>query len=210
MQLSQIPGYERAERRGRRLEDARREWAFLGTCEKLCGVRVCLLTLRMFAELIAIRSPFLCGGDIGGEDVVLFLWRLSPRFSRDDHELRLRFFARVRAVAFEPEEFRRAVRSVFRFIDRMLCDRPPSSTGGSQSDVSFVASLVHEIATAYGWDRDTILDTPMPQVFQYVRKIQREHNPKLPRFNPVTARLTKRLLDRALAEAQVKAASPQP
>ena len=192
-----IPGYLRAQSRGTRLAESWRELAFLSTIETLCGVQVRQLSLRMFAELCRARSPFLCGGSIGGEDVVLFLWRLSPGFDRLDADRRARFVESVHPLAYERDRFHRSVRSIKRFVNRMLVDKPPSSGGSNSiSDVSFVGAFVHEFASAYGWDEDQILDKPLPQLFQLLRQILRDRNPKLPRFNPIAARLTRRVVDR--------------
>ena len=227
MFLSELPGYTRAAERAGRLEDAWRDYAFLGLGEKICGVEVNLLTLRMFIELCVVRSPFFVGGNVGPEDVALVLWRLSPCYSRanssssssscsfpssppkdkgsrtrdedeDEHEKKNPRRAFVASIAHLP--FERAVRAISRYLDRMLIDKPVSTENGNFAapDTSFAAGIIHALASEYGWSQDDVLDVPMPRLFQYLRLIQREHNPKLARFNPIRARLTKKIIARAL------------
>jgi hypothetical protein len=189
------------------------------------------LSLRMFLQLCAVRSPFLVGGAIRPEHVAQVLWRLSPQYDarnnlplplplnlkRADEEVeeeeelspRQRFIASIAALPFRP-----AVRAISRFLDRMLIDRPPSRGGGdgSKADTSFAAALIHTLASAYGWSDDQILDTPMPRLFQYIRKIQREaaaeHGQALPTFNPLRDRLTKRLTEKFMAARKSSSSSP--
>lgn len=206
MFLSEIPGYSRAIERADRLEDHWRDWAFLGINEQLRpagagkAVEVKLLTLRMFVQLCAARSPFLVGGRVGPEHVAQILWRLSPGYeSRQQKAESRKDF--VESIALLP--FTATVRSISRFLDRMLIDKPPSRGGdgnGTKADTSFAAALVHELGRAYGWSADQILDTPMPMLFQFLRKIQREHDPEMVRFNPLRDRLTGQLVQKALGK----------
>src|SRR5439155_5373159 len=89
MRLSEISGYTRAAQRGDRLEDYWRDYAFLGLNDELIipvagtkarRIEVRQLTLRMFIQLCAVRSPFLVGGSVGPQHVAQILWRLSPQY----------------------------------------------------------------------------------------------------------------------------------
>jgi len=204
VQLCQIPGYDRAVKRAGRLEDSWREFPFLGVTDRICGVEVNLLTLRMFAQFCNARSPFFVGGSIRPEHIVQILWRLSPKYRSPITDHRSHKKARsafVRSIIALP--YRKARRAIHRFLDRMLIDKPPvTDCPSSQPDVSFVASFVHELASAYGWTQDHILDLPMPAIFQYFREIKRDKysaaGKSCPRFNPLRSRLTKRILEKAL------------
>jgi hypothetical protein len=202
MNVSAISGYDRALRRAGRLEDSWREFPFLGITERICSVEVNLLTLRMFVELCNVRSPLFVGGPVRPGDIAVFLWRLSPMYQKTlvgrDGRARQKFIASIIALPYA--KIRRAIN---RFLDRMLIDKPPVTDGpSSQPDVSFVASFIHELAAAYGWSRGEILDLPMPEIFQYFREIRRDKyaaaGKSVPRFNPLRARLTKRIINRAL------------
>jgi len=210
--LSQIPGYDRALRRAGALEDSWREFPFLGITDSICGIDVNLLTLRMFIQLCNVRSPFLVGGPIGPGDIAVFLWRLSPQYDgaqrtapptrakgRARHSVRAAFVASIIDLSYG--QTRRAIN---RFLDRMLIDKPAVTDGpSSPTDVSFAASFIHQVASAYGWSEDTILDLPMPALFQYVREIQRDKaaaaGKSRPKFNPLRSRLTRKALAKALA-----------
>ena len=63
MYLTEIPGYDLACKRADRIEDYWRDFAFLGIDEtlRIAGgykIEVRPLTLRIFIQLCAVRSPF--------------------------------------------------------------------------------------------------------------------------------------------------------
>ncbi len=195
--------YDRAIARSDRLHDYWRDFAFLGLNEEIrvAGdpetreartVPVRQLTLQMFIELCAVRSPFLVGGSIRPEHVAQILWRLSPEYDwrLTNPEARKDFIARIASLPFKP-----AIRSISRYLDRMLIDRPASNdkANGSRADTSFAASVVHAFASLYSWSDETILSLPMPALFQYLRKIQHHHNPEAISFNPLRDRFTARI-----------------
>jgi hypothetical protein len=111
------------------------------------------------------------------------------------------------------EGFRRAGRSIDRFLDRMLLDKPISWNGKNPSldpsDTSFAEDVIHLIAGARGWGRDEILQLPMPEVFQALRKIQRDDprcsKPARAKVHPFATRFTRR--HRAIARAAVEKAA---
>src|SRR5205823_545657 len=108
-------------------------------------IKVRQLSLQMFIELCAVRSPFLVGGTVRPEHVAQILWRLSPEYdrrnssggttsvsSKDKQELvppntsaRSTFVA---SIAHLP--FRHSVRAISRYLDRMFVDKPPQSVQG--------------------------------------------------------------------------------
>jgi hypothetical protein len=89
---------------------------------------------------------------------------------------------------------RRLCRAIDRYWDRMTLDQPPSG-GGRRVPVSFSASVVNKIATAYGWPDEVldehgtpipgkgILDMPIPRLYQYWRWITVTENPDTPLFS---------------------------
>jgi hypothetical protein len=205
VKVAEIPGYARIMARVDRLENYWRDFAFLGINEELrlgkMRVEIRLLTLRMFVQLMAVRSPFVVGGRVRAEDLLVLLWRLSPKYDSSDKAARAAFVESI-APIFVAEVFPRAVRTVSRFFDRMLLDKPPVSEGegvSSKPDASFAAGVIHLIASKYGWRQDDILDTPMPVLFQFIRKLQREMDPEMEHFNPLTDRFTARVVQRYFA-----------
>jgi hypothetical protein len=210
VRLKDIPGYVRARqaaaRRGDRLQDYWRDYSFLGLDEEirvangegdpvpsraLRTVKVRQLTLQMFIELCAVRSPFLCGGRIQPEHVQQILWRVSPQYDLrvTDPEAGVRFRAATAQLPYRP-----SIRAVVRYLDRMLIDKPPSrDNGGGRSDTSFAASVVHALANCYGWTDQVILRLPMPALFQYLKKIGRDYEENPAVFNPLRDRFTQRV-----------------
>jgi hypothetical protein len=172
--------------RADRLEDYWRDFAFLGLTETLhlgrgIEAEVQLLSLRMFVQLCAVKSPFLVGGEINPGDVAILLWRLTPAYDPRNKKARHQF---IRSIAKAP--FQTAKRVCDRYLDRMLIDRPPTTGKKSvRMDTSFAASMVHTLAANYGWSDEMILDLPMPRLFQYMRKIHRSINEDLAHFNPI-------------------------
>jgi hypothetical protein len=185
----------RAIERADRIEDYWRDFAFLGLDEELriAGghkIQVRMLTLRMFVQLCAVRSPFLVGGDIKPEHIVQILWRLNPSYDPRNRKARVQF---IESIAMIP--FQSSVRAICRFLDRMLIDKPATSCkdNGSKSDVSFAGSLIHLLASSYGWSADQVLDLPMPVLFQFLRCIQRANDPDMIPFNPLRDRFGARV-----------------
>lgn len=192
--------YDRAIARSDRLHDYWRDFAFLGLDDEIrvAGdpetraartIQLRQLTLQMFVELCAVRSPFLVGGSIRPEHVGQILWRLSPDYAAN-REARRNFIDRIATLPFHA-----AVRSISRYLDRMLIDRPSSNAkaDGSRADTSFAASVVHALASLYGWSDETILNLPMPALFQYLRKVQQHHNPEAVSFSPLRDRFTQKI-----------------
>ncbi len=213
---------ERWIKRAERLEDYWRDFAFLGLTEKLRiagghSIEVRLLTLRMFVELCAIQSPFIIGGKIGPEDVAVLLWRLSPMYDTrsDKRWLWLKFRRRnaqrefMRSIKRLP--FRSSLRACDRYLDRMLIDRPPTTAtkqAQCKPDTGFAANMIHQLASAYGWNDDQILDLPMPRLFQYLRRIQRAINSELSRFNPIRDRMAKKITSKVIAARKARRKTP--
>jgi len=196
--------------RAERLEDYWRDFAFLGLTEELRfgskrKIEVRQLTLRMFIQLCAVRSPFLVGGNVGPEHVAQILWRLSPDYDRRaSTDARKEFVASISDLPF-----RTSVRSITRFLDRMLIDRPPGSSKSNcqKPDTSFAASMVHQLAISYGWSDDAILDLPMPRLFQYLRKIHRSNDPELAYFNPLRDRFVNYVTDKVIETRKAERAT---
>jgi hypothetical protein len=218
--LSEIPGYRRCAERAEKLEDARRDYAWLnldyelniagaqprGEGSPATGRKLIVrpLSLRMFTQLCAVRSPFLMGGSIRAEHVAQILWRISPSYSPTDKESRLAFLASIAHLPFSG-----TVRAINRYLDLMLFDRPATSPArgkGHGPDTSFAASIVHEMASAYGWSSETTMDVPLPQLFQLLRKIQRQHDPEMASSHPLREKIDQKFFK--LAVAKMNAAGP--
>lgn len=189
MELDQDAKISRARRRGAAIEENLRAAAFLPLPEKICGIEVVPLTLRILARLRAARSPFLAGGKIRPGHIGTFLWAVSPDYNsgaRAPDEL-------LERAAILP--YTRAVRAIRRYLFYAWMDRPPVRRNRKDdlAAVSFEAGMIHHIAHAYGWDDEAILDKPLRRLYQYLTMLRREADPKGVTFNPLVDRLTKPL-----------------
>ncbi len=195
MYVSEIPGYIQARDRADRIEDYWRDFAFLGIDEtlRIAGghkLEVRPLTLRMFIQLCAVRSPFLVGGKVKPAHVLQVLWRISTDYSQTNHETR-----KIFVIAISGLPFIATIRAIDRYLDRQLRDRPPTNAvkSSKKMDTSYAAMVIHILASEYGWGADAILDLPMPCIFQYIRRIDRSNDPEMGYWNPVRDRLTRRI-----------------
>lgn len=182
MILENIPGYREAVAAAIEEEDSLREFAFTGWPEEICGVSVSQFTLRHLLHLFQIKSPFFYGGDPGPEDVALFLWIVSPQFRLGGDSARGEFYESIAGLGFSAAE--QEIRS---YIDRAQFDRP-SGGGGATPIASFFASVIHTLASEYGWSVSEIMDLPLAAIYQLTRLIAREHNPRRPFPNRISDR----------------------
>lgn len=174
-----VPGYKEAVEREVRI----REESFLPFGEMICGLEVRQMTPRDLLILQGIESPFVVGGAITAEHIVRFLWILSFRFrvvrTWRDKWVRGKFIKRCRRLN---------VGGVLRRIDEYMTDTFQDAPGGSgrgpvASDWSGIAAIVDQLASAYHWREDDILQIPLKRIFQYGRIMRRREDPKAVFFN---------------------------
>ena len=183
---------ELARSRGAAIEQNLRAAAFLPFNERICGIEVVPLTLRILGRLRASHSPFLVGGWIRNGHIAAFLWAVSPGYSltsaAEKNKAREELVQRAAAL---PRA--RALKAVRKYLFLAWMDRPPvrRSAKGDLSAVSFEAAMVHHIARVYHWDDDLILDKPLKRLYQYLTMIRLEGDPKAITFNPIVDRLVR-------------------
>jgi hypothetical protein len=138
-----------------------------------------LMRVRDFATLSAIANGCLYdAANAGTLDVLQFCTVLS--FEELTPE---KVAEKVGPMPDEPLR-----QSLAEYAKAMLGDTPASQTKGqSKSYYSYLAAITHNLATAYGWNRKEIMDTPMPAVYQLIKLQQRDADPKAPMFNPSDA-----------------------
>lgn len=181
LDLNAIPGYREAVER----ENNVRDNAFLGIAEKICGIEVFSMTPRHFLILDGIGSPFVTGGSILPEEVVRFLWIMSPRFrivrSFHDWIARWRFAASCRKLNWET-----SIKAIFAYLEETFMDRPGANSASNSvgSNWSWLAAMVDAIARNYHWSEETILNTPLKRLFQYRKIISMANDPNAIHFNP--------------------------
>lgn len=173
LDFNQIPGYAAAVNS----EQVNRDLAFLPECLPICGVPICHITARHFLLLAGCRNRFIAGGQLRAEDVAMFLWFMSPRYSTTPGE-REAFVAEY----VRPLDFVAACREIVAYLGRAFQDSNPADGGGKEF-TSPVAGIIDLLAAEYGWDDDAILDKPLARIFQYFRRIQMRKNPEAPMIN---------------------------
>jgi hypothetical protein len=199
--LDEIPGLQTALDRERDLRDA----AFLDLPAQICGVPVRRLTLRDLLTLCSMGVPAMHGRIADPAQAAQTLWFLSVDFDPSDRAARDAFIARVAGLPYLG-----LLVGIDTYLDEMLCDLPAASGSGAARvpTVSMIASVIDDIASEYGWDDEDILDKPVPRLAQYLRLIQRRHNPRAPLINRFSDRVRGDYL-RGLAAAEPQPA-PQP
>lgn len=185
MELSKLRGYTKALNAAQAEEERRRELAFLDVDVDLGGVRVRQFRPRHFLHLCACGSPYAQGGPIAPEHVVQFLWIVrAPGILPDAQE----DFAAHPSIALPA--YAAWVKAIGEYIDAAFMDAPPRIVGGMEPVASLWAYLVHQFASAYGWESDRVLDEPFARLYQLGRIQARERDATIPLVNPLSARIT--------------------
>lgn len=149
------PGYAEAARRERELRDV----PFLGLPETVGGVDCAALTLRRLMWLQLIKSPFLY--DIPTEtlcekpgienDVVAFLWIVSPEFAPGNERRKKQCYKRMgKTVLALP--IGKAIAEIKEYLDEAWMDAPEGR--GERSFYSAGASLTVFFAKHFGLGLD--------------------------------------------------------
>ena len=149
-------------------ESERRAEDFLDVPRTVCGLELRALTPRDLLHLDYAQSPFIRGGEIGGEHVAQFLWQLVDPQPRGWWAER-KFFRHCARLNYDD-----SVAAVRRYLDRTFADAPKGGGGGDSGrpiGTSFVAPLIVRLAAGIpSLTPIAIMDTPIAQLFQY-RKI---------------------------------------
>ncbi len=190
-----IPGYREAIRE----ESERRDEAFAGLPDFICGIEVRPLSMRHLLYLRGIRSPFVSGGIPGPADVALFLWCVSPNHHaalrmRDALEpwiprlarwlfnrVRRRFFVRCRKL-----HFAQTVEAIAQFVADARQDAPGEEKGRGfePSYYSSIAVVIRRMAQNYSLTQAAVIDMPLRCLYQHLRVLLHEVDEKAIFFNP--------------------------
>jgi hypothetical protein len=193
--VDKIPGYKEALAKEAELRNAALLDAYA-----LCGLGVRALTLRDVLVLLGAQSTIFSEQPTR-EDIAAFLWLLQPNFwawkkagespviggwaKRFERRSKRRFTKRLRNLKYE-----QAIIEVDEYLDAMFLDSPASSDGGDGAAfTSFAVSIINYIAEAYGWSRHEILNAPLPELYQHIKRIEKNRNPKAPTFNRISDRI---------------------
>lgn len=161
-----------------------RNYAFLGIPYVVAGVSILPLTLRKMLFLESVGNPFVCGGKANSEDSIQFLWCCSDKYSGS-----LDGFEDFRSQI----DLQNVVSETAEFVDAMFLDQLPCGESKCAPAASFTASMIHVFAKNYGWQIDSILDSPLPVLHQLLKLISRDNGNKIA-FNLKADRLKSQML----------------
>ncbi len=216
--LEQIPGYLEATEAAAAEEAAIRELPYFDQPIDICGIPVRLFTLRHWITLKTLKSPFLGGdGEFDTAAVCQFLWIVSTDFAWGDAVARDSFFRRIFAPPSPP--FAELVRGISSYIDDAMMDLRSRSGDRREPPVtSFVSSIVHRIASAYGIGssglrafRNELLDMPIIELAQYRREILMDMGARFvsARASRIQRQIVAKALEERRREAEKKTESPK-
>ena len=201
------PGYLEAALR----EDLIRATPFLGIEERINGLPALPLTLRMVQWLEMIKSPFLTRlpasvlvtkPDITN-DVMIFLWIVSPSFKAGNEKAKKKFY-KTHGVAMELNALK-TVEEIIEYLNESFLDSNESNKEGDQrSYYSTAASIVGFFNRNFGleidvWEnsylrnlvrkltgRPNVMDVPLKIAFQLIRAHQKNENPQMTFHNKLS------------------------
>ncbi len=178
-------------------EGARRAEDFIDVSRTVCGLELRAMTPRDLLYLDYSGSPFIRGGEIGGEHAAQFLWQLSDPQPRGWWSEK-RFFRHCAALNYDD-----SVAQIQKFLERTFADGPRrGGEPGEPIGTSFVAPLIVRIAAGIpSLTPPAIMDTPLPQLFQYQKIIAIEDARRNRLPPPREASLGKQFLAQCLDEA---------
>jgi hypothetical protein len=208
--LAVIPGYREALGKEQLVRDA----CFLPVTESVAGFELRPMTLRDYLVLKSARSPLLAGRIPSPDQLLAFLWQLSPwyrpRLSLATIINRRLFVWHCRRLLplREPrvrwkmglprwqeqaqKRLERAARLVLacrEYVKETFQDAPPSSSR-AQLDPQFwgdAVALCAVLGREFGWTEDYVLAMPLKRIFQYLKEIGHAHGAKVPLCNPSDA-----------------------
>lgn len=183
-------------------EAALREPAFLGAPFLVCGLPLEPLTLRRYLLLIASKSPFVTGGPLTPAEAARFLWCVSPNYSG----------AKIGLTEFLGEvaqkNYGEVLEGITEYLRFSFFDAPPTGDNKIEtvSFYSFATVYVDLLAKEYGWSYEDVMTTPLPVIFQLLRRITKRSDSKEILFNPLSDAARARWLE----SLNSPAAAPSP
>lgn len=181
----QIPGYVAAVQKETLIRNA----CFLPINETIEGFEVKPMTVRDYVTLRTINSPLLSGVTPSKNDVIAFLWLLSPKFNPIGGREKRRLMKPFKTMSID--QGAKLVVGIRKYIEETFQDRPSSSGSGDKVFVkSYYADVCHMCATFakhFGWDDELTLGKPVKRIFQYLKVLREQGGQKVAHFNPSDA-----------------------
>lgn len=186
---AEVPGFLAA----RHAETVGRDIACLCQRSRIFGFDVQPITLRIYGELRLARSPLFRKTewkDVMVVDLIQFLWRLNPQFTRNESLAKTRFqkhciklFAQPGRRLWQTERqwqkrlaqslVRRAIatKEALSYVSDSMSDSPAASNSGSgePEPYSDLVAIVCRMGHHFNWAYEATLDTPLKVIFQALR-----------------------------------------
>jgi hypothetical protein len=155
------------------------------------------LSLRAFNDLSMIDSPFVCGGDIGPDDVANYIWRCRTNYKPNTP------LQTTRQLVFYIRSlwgWAKTANAIIKHINNALDESPDhvgekSKGGGRRIGMEIVpatASIVDEISSNYAFSPLDVPDLPIKLIFQLQRAIRQRTWPKYVPADPKSIATFKR------------------
>lgn len=138
------------------------------------------MTLERLIVLESIEHPFLKGDYATRDDVLNFLWIMSPEFVGGNPKATKRFFRRFWFRRIDEDSLRDYLAEEF---------ANEKQTSGKVPDANWVAHLVDVFAHEYGWAENEILNIPIKRLFRYADAIVARHGENKVSFSPQADKL---------------------
>ena len=146
----------------------------------IAGEKVEPMTVRVWFDLLAIKSPILYKDTPTPEGIVDYIWRNSVRNTRNKwlKEWRLFWLERRIARTLKTEEGVDMMRAIIEHVQYSLEEYPQDRTSAkarqnnAMSSVSGAACMLDEIAHRYSLDPQQVLDMPLRRAFSLQRIIR--------------------------------------
>jgi hypothetical protein len=186
----ELPGY------GQALEQERiqRLLAFHPMRYRIGGFEVTAMTLRQHSLLRLVNSPLLPPFETPEpQQLIQFLWIMSPHFTRGESAEKSAFFARARQLYIPPPpprwrnrllqlrwyyqrkgcELRESetLREAREFVQATFADRPEGGTEDLAEYYSDEASIIGTLAAKYHFLPEQTMETPLTAIFQHLKRI---------------------------------------
>ena len=159
---------------------------FVDVVEKIGDFEVVPMTLEKYA-LLSIDSLWNSVDPL--IPVLRSLWILSPDYSNSPSQAK-EFISKNKRI--KANEYTNEIRQ---FINQSF-DLAPKNSNKEDTDASeWISSFVDTFASEYGWSDKTILTTPLPKLFLYLRRIQQRNTGEKIKFNSEADRLQNEFME---------------
>ena len=222
--LHQIPGYLEALNQAKSSEFATREDAWWDFTFDVGGVLIRTMTVQDYELLLRQHSPLLLKCVPNPEEMINFLWILSPandrevkgfwanrkaEKSRQKHRklcelmLDLKNLQNLENQSMDksfiiPEDsaFAGVFSACIKYIDRMFFDKPAGvKSNGVGSGMCYLTDWFCTLQREFGLPTKEIESMPLPELFARLKEVQQFHNDKIPDFNAKADDLNRQIMD---------------